>query len=366
MEPRKEMDDPRQRWGAEQPPVSRKNTSGMSGPISVTFAYLKGAWPFALVGFVIGFLAASIVNKRKQRVGVTSRAQLHAAGNTPQNLEAGKVGFVSNRVPLAKSDLAFRRSLHDMEQHLPNEVASSSMWTVNWHGIIEDSARKPEPSAGENLSSAQSQPAPAAPAFDRTDTFFKRPIEETSKPGSAQPKLFISQLQPEPVPACASTGARAEYPASTPSKIQLPNLPDWFWEGGGSSGSRDFAHLSIAKETEPGSEQMLPDAASRMERLRNLFANVGLGNLHRNRDPLSQHESMEPRPLNPQAPSLKTAEKPGEQASTTGVETRPKTLLPREFIPLKEPKHASDVAAFANLDDEIRILPSKRGQYGSR
>ena len=50
--------------------------------------------------------------------GVTTRAQLHAAANSLQRLNAAAVGFVLNRVSLANADEDFRNSVCEVERHL--------------------------------------------------------------------------------------------------------------------------------------------------------------------------------------------------------------------------------------------------------
>jgi succinoglycan biosynthesis transport protein ExoP len=50
--------------------------------------------------------------------GVTTRTQLRATASALQRLDVGAVGFVLNRVGLAKADPAFRNSVRDMEHHV--------------------------------------------------------------------------------------------------------------------------------------------------------------------------------------------------------------------------------------------------------
>jgi hypothetical protein len=57
--------------------------------------------------------------------GVTTRAQLRSVANTLQRIKAPAVGFVLNRVRLATSDAAFRRSIKEMSRHLPTQGQST-------------------------------------------------------------------------------------------------------------------------------------------------------------------------------------------------------------------------------------------------
>ena len=279
--------------------------SPKSGPL----AHLKNAWPFAIVGFVIGLLASVIVNKQKRGQNVTNRAQLL------RRLEEVTVGFVSSRAPRAKTEPASRKSPRDMEEHPRNQEDSNSMWPVKWHGVINEPPRVPE-----------------------------QPRSEPTVP--REPALPVV-----PVPVC-------ESPA-TPT--QPPRLPELLRERG-PGGPGDLAPRPNAEDAEPAQEPAPSEAASRMERLRGLFDTVGLANLQRNYGPRPPDEQL---PMQ-QAVPVRSLTMPAEPASIVRVVASDEALLPREFIPVREPKRTSDEATSANLGDEIRILPSRRGQYGSR
>ncbi len=357
------------------------------------------------------------------RSGVTTRAQLLAAVNTLQRLEVGAVGFVLNGVTLAKADPGFRHSLEDMEKHLRSQGNSSSMWPVRWHGFLDDPARKPE-SAVEDLSPEQAEPASetAVQRIPNTVVEFPKPTAEPlSPPKSALPNdtetrwwLLPNATPADPAPAqsCAAEPVESEYPASAPPRIQPPKLPDWFWEGG-PGGSGDFTRLPAIENAQPASESMLTDAEARIERLRGLFANVGLSTLHRNRGSVTQDEYLPREELYPRTDQLPRTEQlprqellphaepriPAQQdsygvpvaqnqfqtavaqpapvaipatelpepAPTRLITAEPQILSPKEFVPVKESKRKPDTKTSADWDDdEIHILPAKRGQYGSR
>ena len=357
------------------------------------------------------------------RSGVTTRAQLLAAVNTLQRLEVGAVGFVLNRVTLAKADPGFRHSLEDMEKHLRSQGNSSSMWPVSWHGFLDDPARKPE-SAVDDLSPEQAEPASdtAISRIPNTVVEFPKPTAEApSLPKSALPNHAetswwllpnASPAPPAPTQACAVEPVKSEYPASAPPRIQPPKLPDWFWEGG-PGGSGDFLRLSAPENAESSSEPLQSDAEARIERLRGLFANVGLAALHRNRGSVAQdevlpreeqlprteqfphekqlpHTEQLPRPElkiaaqqdSPESPvaanqfetavvqpapvAISAANLP-EPASAVLITAEPQILSPKESVTVKEPKRKPDNKSSADWDDdEIHTLPAKRGQYGSR
>jgi uncharacterized protein involved in exopolysaccharide biosynthesis len=61
--------------------------------------------------------------------GVTTRAQLREAAATLQRLNVGAVGFVLNRVGLAKADPAFRASVEAVEKHLKAQGSNAARRT---------------------------------------------------------------------------------------------------------------------------------------------------------------------------------------------------------------------------------------------
>ena len=116
-----------------------------------------------------------------------------------------------------------------------------------------------------------------------------------------------------------------------------------------------------------------------MDRLRGLFSDAGLANLQRNRAPLSQEQQppvrqsaagLPPAPArrfdaSSAAPSMPVAaEKTAASAPAAQVIAKPEILPPREFIPVKIANHKRDAEPVE--EDDILILPAKRGQYTSR
>jgi hypothetical protein len=323
--------------------------------------------------------------------GITTRAQLLAAVNTLQRFQISAIGFVLNRVSLAQADSEFRHSLHEMEQHLRIQGASSSIWPVRWHGFVDEPLRKPEyavedhalPEHSEQASQA-GEPVPPTVIEDS-----KAPVELPSRPKPAladkaeMPWWLLppsSRLKTESQAriseTCAAERAQTDYPDSAPPQISAPKLPDWFWEGG-TSGTGGFTRLA-AEHTAGATEQLPLDSETRVERLRGLFANVGLANLSRKRGPFPPDEQqLVPDPVADSGRIDAPAFKPNsiaaaiEEAPQAGVSThvlaKPEILSPKEFVPVKPLKPRSEVAASTvSSDDDIRILPSKRGQYGSR
>ncbi len=326
--------------------------------------------------------------------GVTTREQLLAAINTLQRLEIGAVGFVLNRVKQAKADPLFRQSLHDMEKHLFSQSASGSMWPVSWHGIIEEPKPKPNFTGGENALPAKARTAvePAAQR-DSVETYqWPQPaFEQVAHPKAVLPKdeqepwrLSSSARDPEAAaPACATEPIARDYPAAVPPHIQPPMLPDWFWERG-SGGSGDFMHLPASEGAEQSRELAPPNAESRMDRIRRLFTDARASELNRKHvtqpvvEPEPEANQPDPEPAampvnvsksvpDPKPAAIETEVK-AEMQSTTQAIAEPEVLSPREFIPVQDPHSKSNGTSRAESsnDDEIRILPSKRGQYRSQ
>lgn len=319
--------------------------------------------------------------------GVTTRAQLLTALNTLQRLGTGAVGFVLNRVCLAKADPAFRHSLQDMEKHLRNQGASNSIWPVRWRGIIEDPARIPDRPSGESALPAHSKPATecadqqapfgadARPKLAATPESHSEPTH--SSPAETPWWLLPPSPQPPPPPpitACAAGPVQAEYPAQGPPLVHPPKLPDWLWE----QGSKSFSHLHSVEAQGHVQEQAQPEVESRMDRLRSLFSNVGLADLNRNYAPLP--EEREPtrqvvadisqvpsRGFDADValpPTHAVAEKTSATVPEAKVIAKPEILSPREFVPVKSGRRNRD--AEPEVDNDIVILPAKRGQYTSR
>jgi hypothetical protein len=98
--------------------------------------------------------------------GVTTRAQLRAVANTLQRIKAPAVGFVLNRVRLAKADPAFRRSLKAMKRRVKSQGQSTDwqMLQTLQLAIDEGSASLDFDVAGPIAESGQpavNQPAPS-------------------------------------------------------------------------------------------------------------------------------------------------------------------------------------------------------------
>jgi succinoglycan biosynthesis transport protein ExoP len=325
--------------------------------------------------------------------GVTTKAQLLAVLNALQRLEVSAVGFVLNKVGSVKADTAFRHSLRDMEKHLLNQGASSSMWPVKWRGFIHEPPQASQIAAEGSALPAQSEPTkkPEAQADPMAGFVLRRPANwqaiqdaeqavEPADEAEKQRSLMAPASQAESEsPACAAQPIASDYPANASPKIAPPKLPDWFW-GTGSGGSGDFMRLHAAETSEPASESPSGEAESRMERLRGLFANVGLAELHRGGTQNTgavQQKTVQPDhpglpatpPISPAkvAPMSPAAAKPAEKVPEKQIAVSPEIISPKEFAPPVIAGRKPSPQPFSSWNDgEVQTLPSRRGQYGSR
>jgi hypothetical protein len=281
------------------------------------------------------------------RSGVTIREPLQVALNVLQLLATGAVGFVLNRVSFAKASPAFRQSLLDMENRLRASGGSSSIWPVKWQGFVNERIPVPgSPSESRDLAArtVTSADAPVL-SFPKVNVDLT-PQSKANSPKAAETPWWMPQA------ARADSDLKQECASN---RIQAPQLPDWF-RNKDSDGSGD---LNQRANTDVPAQAPVASAESRMERLRGLFANVGLADLHRNRAPLS--ETVQEIPDQNEAPAVHEKSEAESSVSTPGEpqsapESKPAVVLPREFVPVKE----------SVQDDDIRILPAKRGQYGLR
>ena len=142
--------------------------------------------------------------------GVSTRSQLLAAVSALQRLGVGTVGFVLNRVKLAKADPAFRRSIHDIEQHLHSQSKSASRRAIK----ADYPATEPMPETRELPSETATIPETPRRSPD-------------PKPSSSSAAVEAKQPTPQP---------RATAPLIVPSPLQSPEEqsvpngePDPWW-----------------------------------------------------------------------------------------------------------------------------------------
>jgi hypothetical protein len=142
--------------------------------------------------------------------GVTTRDELRKTAQTLQRLNIGTVGFVLNRVALAKADPAFRPSVEAVETHLRAQGASASrrQEPSSPSGFEEPVGENPAPSRATSPRSLfEPEVAAAAAAVAR----FSAPPAQ--KPGS-RPAVCLPSLPMGPIPV-AQAVRRFSLPFST-------------------------------------------------------------------------------------------------------------------------------------------------------
>jgi len=137
--------------------------------------------------------------------GVTTRNQLREVATSLQRLDVAAVGFVLNRVGLAKADPSFRASVRAMETHIHTQtrsVARHAGWT---HAAVEPAEVAPPalPTQHENLIAAGEQ-VPTAIPKPTPDSVY-RPSRQTAAEPAYRP------ANPT-VPAPASIPPTATHP----------------------------------------------------------------------------------------------------------------------------------------------------------
>ena len=346
--------------------------------------------------------------------GVTTRAQLLAAANTLQRLEVAAVGFVLNRVGLAKADPAFRHSVHDIEKHLRAQSLSTPRRSVRSGTFVDEPMPDPKELPSESAVGAHSAPAVPEPVSEPAPrrTF---PVDpQWSVPAPAQPSLpqpLEPHQQPPLQPPLQSKDAEVPWwlldaqprpaaafweplkpreplrpAASTPDfQPQTPPVP--LWEPA-SSGRDDFARETAPEKVLQLEQEDNPfEAESRLNGLRGLLFSLGLKNLGKTGEsaphgensllPLEseQERTVLARTFTPFAEPLPASAAPAsadaEIAPAKQVTAEPEFLPPREFIPLKDREQGQETASTARNDrrdayDDVQILPSRRGQYKKR
>jgi capsular polysaccharide biosynthesis protein len=141
--------------------------------------------------------------------GVTTRDALRETAQTLQRLNIGRVGFVLNRVGLAKADPEFRTSVEAVEAHLRLQGANHSRRKecAGTSGLEEPVGKKPSPGPPPPRSLDEPEMACAEAAVAR---FSAPPVQ---KPGSA-PAVCLPSSPMGATPA-AQAAKRFSLPFST-------------------------------------------------------------------------------------------------------------------------------------------------------
>jgi hypothetical protein len=152
--------------------------------------------------------------------GVTTRVQLREVATSLQRLDVAAVGFVLNRVGLAKADPAFRASVQAMGTHLEAQTRSFARHSGRNQAAVEPAAVELPalPPLHENLIAAGSQP----------EEPLRRPAAEpVYRPSKATPPTPVAApvAAPAPVPAAPKAAPAAPAPAAAQVLQPAPAVP---------------------------------------------------------------------------------------------------------------------------------------------
>jgi hypothetical protein len=151
---------------------------------------------------------------------VTTRDELREAARTLQRLKVGAVGFVLNRVGLAKADPSFRASVEAVEKHLRAQNSNSARHAGRTSSIAQEAAKGREtlPQAVSARSLFEPELAAAAAAVAR---FSPPPV---FKPVASPPGCLSSPMASAPVVEAVkriSVPLAVEAAAETPQDVPL-------------------------------------------------------------------------------------------------------------------------------------------------
>ncbi len=153
--------------------------------------------------------------------GVTTRAQVRDTAARLHRLNVAAVGFVLNRVRLAKADPAFRHSIEAMERHLRAQNRFEQRLASSGRLVTAGPVR----SNGDFAASAAAATAPTRPALTAA-----RPMAPVQAPVAEAP---VPLPQPKPVPASQAPASPRVWADFEPSVAAPPPvLTPARWEFG--------------------------------------------------------------------------------------------------------------------------------------
>ena len=166
--------------------------------------------------------------------GATTRAQLRAAAESLQRLDAAAVGFVLNRVSLANADESFRHSVGEVERHLRVQGRTSGRTVAQNSRVVPeaalvDSLRRPlreTPALAEKPVTRAALSSPAAhPARPATQ---ERPAPP-ARPATAEQVAAAPGPLPKPAPfVVAEERAAQPLPQAAPESLrQIEPVSHW-------------------------------------------------------------------------------------------------------------------------------------------
>jgi hypothetical protein len=344
--------------------------------------------------------------------GVTTRAQLRAAAATLQRLDVDAVGFVLNRVGLKKADPAFRRSLRASEDHL--DAQSRSLAGRIDESFVPEASPAPGRSFGETAAGtapaakaqgdagkilAQAKPSPVPPRLESSPRIqesrqeFSQPLPKPAEelpwwladlfpqpdapaaepipPRKKLPEAQMAAMASQPVPAAPKPHAEPPVPdwaSPVQPKERLPNL-------GGNARTEAATEAALQPEPRDTSSHL----ASRLSGIRLLFSELGMRDERKTETRESARETAPTVHVQTVEPVPDAVSVIGTDSASAGRVTAGRITAQPEFLPPRPLIEAADTkldtkaetkegVATGSRDrreayDDVRILPSRRGQY---
>ncbi len=306
--------------------------------------------------------------------GVTTRAQLRAAAAILQRLNAQDVGFVLNRVRLAKADPDFRDSVQEMKRNLHDENSPSDQRMLRTLRFAIESGRaslEPEFAIAGQAAAYPGTKAmpPAAGAGQAIQVAVAEP-EPAEEPSVSS---LQQESQPPPRDAAQPPGEipwwLIENPARSYTALNRPRPPrtDAWQPAFSASGGSELAQETAKPEMEPSPHVKLP----RLSELRGMHFSGGLKELDlaRHPEPPSTETELLMNAIAPFEPRIDQMAPTQSAASSPVPQARPDIAVPvRTFIPVPEPGvvPAATNGALSQADGsrsvtaQPRFLPPKR------
>jgi polysaccharide biosynthesis transport protein len=163
--------------------------------------------------------------------GVTTRAQLRETATMLQRLSVGSVGFVLNRVGMAKADPAFRAALEAVEKHLEAQAAQATRNPEKQRAVTPEFATEREELPNPPASHSNFEPEIAAAAAAVARFSPPRRVEPTPAPtpasssAPAPPDAICSASPTMPTPV-AEGAKRFFLPLVAPKPADPPTAPE--------------------------------------------------------------------------------------------------------------------------------------------
>jgi succinoglycan biosynthesis transport protein ExoP len=355
--------------------------------------------------------------------GVTTRAQLRATAHALQRLDVGAVGFVLNRVGLAKANPAFRNSVREVEHHLRAQGRSQTAPDVRTCRVerVADEyaplrAAIPE-SADRDVAMPRMEEGEGTAPVQVTSSASLPPVTVTSAalpPDSTQPDDDFpwwlaerpSQIQPNRVPRNPVSQRQIPQPLPVGAGVPLPlspgpSRPEASVMESRLTGLRNLVSAPAPKpatqsQVDPEANLNVPSPAVRLpqpsaaaperatpaagtvagtlppglwapERLpscgETLVENPVRREPEMHSHPPTAAQGTDCKPLSAPAPLPATAAPPTpSNGSTRQVTTTPEFLPPRKTRPSRFEPQSNRRERHEEWDD-VAILPSWRGQY---